>query len=454
MTAAEAARDADAAETLVKTVTARGWVAGGLQGGDLSALDAQMRPIDRLSSPQLAPLVAQVRPLQGVVDRMAGKAAAVRTFADTWRQVATGVAEARQQLARKARDETADWNGDTAEKYRARAAVLVEALRGTAALSTAMAGAATAMGEAVAAARTQANGLLEDLVRRLIDYVQRAVAAEGGFTPNVMKQATQLVNASSGPIADAEKALKQTVDSFESQLSAKGFAPQWTQVREWYKGKSTPAAAVGGPTPPGRDERGWLGRGGAYLDGDKIVIRPRNADVPPVAIPNNTAAKGFEVGPGYRLWEWEHTYSVLPYSTDIPFDQGAGLVGDAIARNPVPTFNDQPASATGSLNDALLNDHVKTYRLPSPDPSKYTDIIVNYTVEGEHRLHEGYVMRYGEKDEYGNTRLVTYGEGNSPMQHPGNVLNSLGVQGAWSANNVGISGDVHDRLRAQQQPAH
>jgi hypothetical protein len=451
VTAAEAARDAEAAENLGRTVTGRGWVAGGLQGGNLSALDATMRPIDRLRPANLTPLVRLVRPLQAVLDRMAGKAGEIRSYTDTWRQVATGVSEVQRQLDRTAREETAEWTGDAAGKYRDRVAVLLGAMRGTAALATAMADAATAMGEAVAAARGTTHRLLDDLVGRLIDYVSAARAAEGGFTANVMAQATQLVNAATPPIAEQEQALRRTVDAFESQLSANGFAPQWTKIRDWYKTRTANTAQAGAPAPPGLDERGWLGRGGAYLNGDTIVLRPRNADVPGVTIPNNTGAHGFEVGPGYRVWEWEHTYEVLPYDTGVPFDQrNAALVGDAIARNPVPTFDDQPASATGSLNDALLGDHVKTYRVPSPDPARYTDVIVNYTIAGEHRLHEGYVIRYGERDESGNIRLVTYGEGNSPLQHPVNGANTIGVQGAWTMNNVGIVDDVQDRLR---QPA-
>ncbi len=452
MTAAEATRDAEAAEALGRTVTGRGWVAGELRGGNLSALDETMRPIDRLQPANLTPLIGHVRPLQEVLDRMAGKAGEIRSYTDTWRQVSTGVSDVRRQLDRTAAEQTAEWTGDTAGKYRDRVAVLLGAMRGTAALATAMADAATAMGEAVGAARSNAHRQLDDLVGRLIDYVTAARAAEGGFTANVMARATQMINTAAPSIAAQEQALRRTVDAFESRLSANGFAPQWTKVRDWYKTRAAAGTAQAGAVrPPGQDELGWRGRGGAYLDGDRIVLRPRNADVPGVTIPNNAGAAGFEVGPAYRVWEWEHTYNVRPHDTGIPFDQrNAALVGDAIARNPVPTFDDQPASATGSLNDALLGDHVKTYRVPSPDPSRFTDVVVNYTMEGEHRLHEGYVIRYGERDESGNIRLVTYGEGNSPLQHPVNGLNSLGVQGAWTMNNIGITDDVRERLRAGQ----
>ena len=453
MTAEAAARDAEAAEALGRTVRGRGWVAGELRGGDVSALDAHLRPIDRLQGAGLAPLIPHVRPLQQVLDGMQGKSSEIGSFADVWRTVASGVAEVQGRLARTSREETAAWTGDAADRYRAKAATLAGGLRGVTALATAMADAATAMGEAAGTARGNAHRLLDDLVTRLIDYVTRATAAEGGFTANVMAQATQMVNASAPAIAAQEQALRRTVDAFESQVSAQGLAPQWTKVRDWFTARAEPATTQpSGLTPPRQDERGWLGRGGAYLDGGNIVLRPRNADAPTVTIPNNTAAQGFEVGPGYRLWEWQHTYQVGPYDLDIPFtERNAAVVGDAIARNPVPTFDDQPASATGSLNDALFGDHVKTYRVPSPDPSCFTDVIVNYTVAGEHMLHEGYVLRYGERDPDGNIRLVTYGEGNSPLQHPVNAVNDVGVQGAWTMNHIGISGDVHQRLR---QPAN
>ena len=211
------------------------------------------------------------------------------------------------------------------------------------------------------------------------------------------------------------------------------------------------APQAGASAAPSRNDRGPQGRGGAYVDGDRILLRPRDPGVPDVEIPNNVGAKGFVVGSASNLLEWAHTYKV-PRDTAIPFQGNETLIGDAIARNPVPMIDDQPASTTGSRNNALPGQYVNSYRIPSPDPSRFTDVIVNYTIAGEHMLEEGYVIRYGERDANGNTRLVTYGEGNAWEQHPANLLNAAGVQAAWTLNNRNIDADMQQRVQ-RTQPA-
>jgi hypothetical protein len=59
---------------------------------------------------------------------------------------------------------------------------------------------------------------------------------------------------------------------------------------------------------------------------------------------------------------------------------------------------------------------VRSYSIPSPDASKYTDITVNYTIAGEHKLNEGFVVRFGEIGADGSVTLRSYGEGNSWRQ--------------------------------------
>lgn len=59
---------------------------------------------------------------------------------------------------------------------------------------------------------------------------------------------------------------------------------------------------------------------------------------------------------------------------------------------------------------------VRTFLVTSPDPSKFTNITVNYTVAGQHGLNEGFVMRYGEIGATGTT-LRSYGEGNNWRQN-------------------------------------
>lgn len=178
-------------------------------GGSMSALDATIRPIDGLSSAGLGWLTSYVQPLQDVVDRMAGLSSVIQTFADGWQRAATGVEQVERSLERAVSTGVADWHGEAGDAYRARAAEVVAALRGVAALATATGTGARGMGETAAQARQSAGELLTDLVQRLISYVSQATAAEGGVTANVMAQATTLVNSYQDPISGIEQELRQ-----------------------------------------------------------------------------------------------------------------------------------------------------------------------------------------------------------------------------------------------------
>lgn len=58
---------------------------------------------------------------------------------------------------------------------------------------------------------------------------------------------------------------------------------------------------------------------------------------------------------------------------------------------------------------------VRSYVIPSSDPNR-SATVVNYTVSGEHTMHEGFVMRFAELRADGRVELVTYGEGNAFKQ--------------------------------------
>lgn len=217
---ATAAREADDAATLLTTITGRGWIAPGLRaGGSMAALGATMRPIDALSSAGLDALRPHVQPLQTVLDRLAGNASVIQSYADAWQRAATRVGEVHQQVNRSARTDTAEWTGEAGDLDRARATEIAESLRGTAASCSAMSEVSRAMGEVVAGARTSVNDLLTDLVRRLISYTRQAMAAEGGLTPNVMAQATRMIDSYRAPIADIEQQLQQTIRNLDSLLT-------------------------------------------------------------------------------------------------------------------------------------------------------------------------------------------------------------------------------------------
>ncbi|HEV2778856.1 MAG TPA: hypothetical protein VGX25_05590 [Actinophytocola sp.] len=224
---AEAARDADDAATLLATISGRDWIAAGLRAdGNLQALSTPMRPIDALSSAGLDALKPHVQPLQEVLDRMAGNASVIQSFADGWQRAATRVGEVHQRLGGAARTDTAEWTGEAADRYRDRAAEVTESLRAAAAMCSVLSEAGRTMGEVVAGARSTVNDLLTDLVGRLISYTRQAMAAEGGLTPNVMAQATQMINSYRAPIADVERQVQQTIENLKPKLDGQ-FQVAW-----------------------------------------------------------------------------------------------------------------------------------------------------------------------------------------------------------------------------------
>ncbi|MFD5829478.1 WXG100 family type VII secretion target [Lentzea sp. NPDC060358] len=213
-------------------VTGCGWVAGALSaGGGLTGLGVSTRPIDELGAAGLGALAPEVADLQDVVDRLAGDAAAVQAFADTWRRVGESVGQAGQRLGSTAGTGTATWRGESGTRYRDRAAEVAGALRETAALSSMIGTLAGTMGEVVAGARRRAGDELAALVRRLISYVRTASAAEGGITPHVLARASGLVEASRAPILRAEDEVRQSMSNVESLLDSGGTAVAPAGVR-------------------------------------------------------------------------------------------------------------------------------------------------------------------------------------------------------------------------------
>jgi hypothetical protein len=148
-----------------------------------------------------------------------------------------------------------------------------------------------------------------------------------------------------------------------------------------------------------------------------IEIDPLVQGVPSVRIPHVRGAQGFG--------DFERRTHSYPFVNDNVRSVDAQTAGDAIANKPTPGPNNSPASSSGVRNDAgpLLppfdggDNYVMSFRVESPDPTKFTDITVNYTINSEHIASEGFVLRYGALDQNGNlAAIVTYGEGTAAIQ--------------------------------------
>lgn len=207
------------AQEVLFAVRGGSWIAPGLSAGSgLDWLDAELRPVDGLHQAGLDWLVPYVEPMQGVIDRMAGKASVIRSFVDSWQQIATTLGQAGERLSQKASAETSSWLGESADNYRTWAAWTAGAAGEGAVLATATGEAARMMGEVAGSARKSVDDLVTNLVETLASAVPQAVAAEGGVTPNVLRQATTLVDSYRRPVADIERNLKTTVENLRSNL--------------------------------------------------------------------------------------------------------------------------------------------------------------------------------------------------------------------------------------------
>jgi ABC-type transporter Mla subunit MlaD len=178
-----------------------------------------MRPVNALSAAGLGQLSGLVAPLQGVLDRLAGNASAVHSFVDAWTTVSQRITQIQRQLEQSATTGTAEWKGDSADKYRRRTDDLAKSLSQFATAAATAASTAQTTAQAVASGRAAANDLITDLIQRLISLVRQLMAAEGGMTATVLAQASQLVNSFAKPVANIERQVQTTISNATKPLT-------------------------------------------------------------------------------------------------------------------------------------------------------------------------------------------------------------------------------------------
>ena len=150
-----------------------------------------------------------------------------------------------------------------------------------------------------------------------------------------------------------------------------------------------------------------------------VVIDPLMEGLPSFALPGRDGIDGFtSKDPGF------HDYHVVADApSNLTGSRGLAAVEHALAWNPTPG-HDAPATIQGTLNRVGMispffweNDNfVFSHIIENPNPYE-SDIIVNYTVEGDHIFEEGWVMQFARLDPHdGSIEIVFYGEGNSWYQ--------------------------------------
>lgn len=187
------------------------------------------------------------------------------------------------------------------------------------------------------------------------------------------------------------------------------------------------------PPPPGGDTENWEAMSSAErlavvspaspiqlaraeVRNGRIVVHPERSDFPTFALPNNVGAEGFS--PGF----FTHDYLVIaPAPGTLTGQAGLRAIGAALVANPTPG-QDSPSTGQGARNNVggLVwgdggTNYVHSYRIGSTNPIRSVTV-VNYTVAGEHTMHEGFVLRFAELKRGGRIDLITYGEGGAIKQ--------------------------------------
>jgi hypothetical protein len=404
--------------------------------------------------------------------RLSGTAAKLSTFwgispgldsaAATLDKVAADLGGARDQLGGHAGQLAQIWQTDQA----APAALAESATLGTAASESAqsVAGGAAAV-RTYATAVADARHAVQDLQRRadtVADQTRAALArAPAEQRQQILDQAQneyrQLGQQHQQALDTLERAAGQARTRLESLVptyragTVGSVAAASTTAAAATIAQSTPAGgaaepptAAATPATPAADQPTYKYGGVEIVDKDgKQYARihlpyedaPKNIDVP---LPRG--AKGFEMG-----W-WEgHQYDVRQNQADIPFDQSRTIIADQWALNPTPGF-DNKATPEGTPNNyaMIVAGSVTSYVVPSSDPSRFTDAVVNYT-DPDYILAEGAVVHVGTREDDGSVTLHTYGIGNSAWQGKWELWR-LGNDPVWWANEGEVADSVRQKL--------
>lgn len=195
--------------------------------------------------------------------------------------------------------------------------------------------------------------------------------------------------------------------------------------------------------------------------GSKLLIYPRSRSLPDVSIPNTVGGNGFNT-----LNLNDHVYNY--YKDTRNLNLSPTKVGNSIAKFPtpenlIPSRPIMAATPSGARNDVGLlpivggrylgGNWVKSFRVVSPQPDKYTDIALNYTIKRQHWLDEGYVMRTGVVEKGRVVGIRTYGEGEGFFQDP--ALRAVWcnqIPVLWDPVNDKVLGDINSVVTPVPNP--
>lgn len=204
---------AESVTDLVSGIESGNWIDIGLGAltTSLEALSIVMDPIGSVASNLISFVIEHVKPLQDMLDKLAGNADAVAAHAQTWKNIADHVGEVKADYDRDLRADTAGWTGVAGDTYRGRAADTA-ALLGAASQACGGIGSAVEMaGMVVGMVRETVRDLIADLVGRLVVWAAEALTIVGA--PAAAAQAATAAAKWGARIAQIVKKLVRTIQN-------------------------------------------------------------------------------------------------------------------------------------------------------------------------------------------------------------------------------------------------
>jgi RHS repeat-associated protein len=289
---------AESSMDLANGISNGDWVEGGLGavGVGLEVLSMVIDPIGTIASYGVSWLIEHVQPLKEALDWFAGDPPVIRSFSETWANVAAEVNKVAGDYNNEVKAGTAGWTGQSADTYRGKGTETADAIAGAGALADGISAGVMIMGEVVAAVREIVRDLVAEIVGKLITWALEAVATLGLGTPVIVAQATAAISKVVNKIADLVRKLVKTIGNVTprirkiidkldeiiaklGKLGRKGDAP----------GSTSPSSAT---TPDG--VRSPDTPGGSTT--------PSGADSPDVTSPDTTSPAGTKTGddPGIK----------------------------------------------------------------------------------------------------------------------------------------------------------
>ncbi|CRK58287.1 Rhs-family protein [Alloactinosynnema sp. L-07] len=211
---------AESAQGLADGVSNGDWVEAGLGavGVGLEVLSMVIDPIGTVASYGVSWLIEHVEPLKEALDWFAGDPPVIRSFSETWANIAAEVGKVAGDLGTEATTGTPGWQGPAADAYRGNAAETADAISGAGALADGIGAGVMIMGEVVAAVRELIRDLVAEVVGKLITWALEAVATLGLATPLIVAQATSTIAKVTNRIADLVRKLVKTIGNVTPRI--------------------------------------------------------------------------------------------------------------------------------------------------------------------------------------------------------------------------------------------